>query len=615
VPIERVPRFRNAMLSRILRLASDSPRGGGRRRGVSSVRDVRSTAAAARRCIVKARFVPMNQSGRRAAALHLTYIERDGVEQDGSPGRLYGPEASADIRVVLRADLDAEKRQFRFIVSPEEMGDVDLTSFTRRLVAQMEHDLGRKLVWGAVNHWNTDNPHVHIVVRGLDADGHDLTIDGRYIATGVRSRASAILTNDLGPRTALDLQDQLSREVHRDRFTSLDKALQALVAPDGSLLETWIAGKARITDARLLARLATLERLALVRRVSAIEWRFEPEWVHTLRRLGQANDVIKRLHVALPGRNPNRFVIVDTSVPLPPVEGVVRRKGLHDELAGHAFAVVEAFDGRAFYLKLDLAAAERLKEQDVVRIVVEPDKFRPGLDAELAAQAARTGGSIAAHDLTNPLPPDHVRRLAQLERSGVITRIGDTWNIPKELVDRVAQHAAKTPPPLRVRAQRLGPPLPLQIRYPGPTWLDALEPKPGSNAGHGAQLAEALHKRTAYLKSMGISAIGQALRDPLTALEAHALGTHVAADRKLELVSPEPGTKGLLSLSARQPSGIEYAVITNPVTKQICVLPATKRLRMLDGHEVRIWRNKEGRVAVSEADRSIAPERKPGKTR
>jgi type IV secretory pathway VirD2 relaxase len=43
-------------------------------------------------------------------------------------------------------------------VSPENAAEVDLTAFTRRLMAQVQADLRRPLVWGAVNHWNIDNP-------------------------------------------------------------------------------------------------------------------------------------------------------------------------------------------------------------------------------------------------------------------------------------------------------------------------------------------------------------------------------------------------------------------------------------------------------------------------
>jgi type IV secretory pathway VirD2 relaxase len=258
--MERVPRLRNALLARIMRLGTKSSRAPGRSRGMFSVRDVPAPRAFSRRCVVKARYVAMNARGARAAALHLSYIEREGVEQDGSAGRIYGPADTTDVREALSSPLESEKRQFRFIVSPEDGVDVDLTAFTRRLMSQMEVDLGRKLVWGSVNHWNTDNPHVHIVVRGLDADGHDLTIDGRYIAEGLRGRAQSILTDELGLRTELHVRDQLAREVSQERFTSLDRTLQGCMGSENTLLETWFPSKDRVATARLVARIARLER-------------------------------------------------------------------------------------------------------------------------------------------------------------------------------------------------------------------------------------------------------------------------------------------------------------------------------------------------------------------
>ncbi len=52
----------------------------------------------------------------------------------------------------------------------------DLRSFARDLVGQMEKDLGTKLDWVGVHYWNTDNPHLHILVRGRTDDGQDLVI-------------------------------------------------------------------------------------------------------------------------------------------------------------------------------------------------------------------------------------------------------------------------------------------------------------------------------------------------------------------------------------------------------------------------------------------------------
>jgi hypothetical protein len=84
-----------------------------------------------------------------AATRHLAYLERDGVERDGTPGRLYGA-GEAFNREAFAEPLPGEKRQFRFIVSPENARNLDLQAFARGLVAQMEEDLGRRLVWAAV---------------------------------------------------------------------------------------------------------------------------------------------------------------------------------------------------------------------------------------------------------------------------------------------------------------------------------------------------------------------------------------------------------------------------------------------------------------------------------
>ena len=66
----------------------------------------------------------------------------------------------------------------------------DLKGFARELVGQMEKDLSTKLDWVAVDHWNTDNPHIHVLVRGRADDGKDLVISRDYISHGFRQRAA-----------------------------------------------------------------------------------------------------------------------------------------------------------------------------------------------------------------------------------------------------------------------------------------------------------------------------------------------------------------------------------------------------------------------------------------
>src|ERR1022692_548673 len=45
--------------------------------------DAGQTPANSRRCVVKSHYVSVARGGRLAAARHLNYIERDGVERDG----------------------------------------------------------------------------------------------------------------------------------------------------------------------------------------------------------------------------------------------------------------------------------------------------------------------------------------------------------------------------------------------------------------------------------------------------------------------------------------------------------------------------------------------------
>ena len=98
----------------------------------------------------------------------------------------------------------------------------DLRTFARELMADAERDLGTKLDWIAVDHWNTDNPHIHILLRGRADDGRDLVISRDYISRGFRARAEERVTLELGPRSEQEIQSALTKEVEGERWTGLD---------------------------------------------------------------------------------------------------------------------------------------------------------------------------------------------------------------------------------------------------------------------------------------------------------------------------------------------------------------------------------------------------------
>ena len=83
---ERIPSFR-AQLARAIAKHGGPKKGGGAatKRGRVAVREPH---ALSRRCVIKGRYVAMTGNGRKIAKEHLAYLERDGVERDGSPGQL-----------------------------------------------------------------------------------------------------------------------------------------------------------------------------------------------------------------------------------------------------------------------------------------------------------------------------------------------------------------------------------------------------------------------------------------------------------------------------------------------------------------------------------------------
>ncbi|MEL6758728.1 MAG: conjugal transfer protein TraI, partial [Pseudomonadota bacterium] len=180
--------------------------------------------------------------GARAYSRHLDYIQRDGVDRDGEGGQLYGRgEELIDGRAFAARSAD-DRHQFRIIVSPEDADQLgELKDHTRKLMTEMERDLGTRLDWVAVDHHNTGHAHTHIVIRGKDGLGQDLVIARDYLTKGLRARAEEMLTQELGPRRDIEIIQSRHQEMSQDRFTGLDReiAKQAinsrveLTAPSG----------------------------------------------------------------------------------------------------------------------------------------------------------------------------------------------------------------------------------------------------------------------------------------------------------------------------------------------------------------------------------------------
>jgi len=328
----------------------------------ASVQANRLITSRSRGAVVKARVV---RHGARNAPLanHLSYLRREGVTRDGEKARLFGPGTEeADPKAFAERCAD-DRHHFRFIVSPDDAPEMsDLKGFMRDLVGQMEKDLGTKLDWVAVDHWNTEHAHVHLIVRGVRADGENLVISRDYIKEGMRDRARDLITQELGPRTDHDIRRTLEQQVHGERWTNLDRQLSRDAYRTGVI--DLAPHPDRQPDAFAVlkvGRLRKLEALGLADQVGPGQWIMSDTAEARLRELGARGDIIKRIHHGLTERGVERgaasYVLAGESLDEPIVGRLVAR-GLDDELKGTAYAVVDGVDGRTHHIKLaDLEAA------------------------------------------------------------------------------------------------------------------------------------------------------------------------------------------------------------------------------------------------------------------
>jgi type IV secretory pathway VirD2 relaxase len=312
-----------------------------------------------RRVVMKARVVRHQGRKFRAAPLtrYVSYLQREGVTRDGTDGRMFDASSETADERAFAERCEDDRHHFRFIISPEDAAKLnDLRTFTRELMRDAERDLGTTLDWVAIDHWNTDNPHVHLLIRGVTDDGKDLVISRAYISRGFRDRVADRVTLELGPRAEHEIRSVLEREVEAERWTSLDRALRDRADEGAGIADLRPGGAGDDPELRrlMLGRAARLERFGLAEQITPGCWTLKPSLEETLREFGTRGDIIKTMHRAISGagRDPDvsTFALHGDS-PSVPVLGRLVARGLYDELQGTAFAIIEGVDGRTHHLR------------------------------------------------------------------------------------------------------------------------------------------------------------------------------------------------------------------------------------------------------------------------
>ncbi|MDE2166774.1 MAG: relaxase/mobilization nuclease and DUF3363 domain-containing protein [Alphaproteobacteria bacterium] len=478
----------------------------------------RYAAFRTRRVVVKARLIKLADRGLKGAQVHLRYLQRDGVTREGLPGDLYDAEHDRANGPAFLERCDGDRHQFRFIVSAEDAIEYDdLKAFTRRLMRQMGEDLGTRLDWVAVDHYNTGHPHTHVVLRGKDEQGKDLIIAREYLRYGMRERAAEIVTLDLGPRTDRQIEARLRAEVEQERFTSLDRRLLREADPARIVRSGTVAGDAFSQTLRA-GRLQKLKRLGLAEEIAPSRWHLVADLEPVLRRMGERGDIIKAIHQELAGKGRPPLMpdvaIYNPAGPKPErLVGRVIRRGLSDELNDRHYLIVDGVDGRAHYVDIGKAdAVEPIPEDAVVAVEPKPIALRR-VDRTVTEIAAANQGRYSVdihlrHDpsATASFAETHVRRLEAMRRArvGVERQPDGTWIVGADHLERAAAYErvqARMTPVLVETLSML--PLDRQVQADGVTWLDhelvAEKSTAVTNRGFGREVHEALARRRQWL--------------------------------------------------------------------------------------------------------------------
>ncbi|MGH8323135.1 MAG: relaxase/mobilization nuclease domain-containing protein, partial [Steroidobacteraceae bacterium] len=352
---------------------------------------------------VKARVV-RHRMKRAPLAAHLTYLRRDGVTKDGEPARMFGAENDEVDHTAFAERCEEDRHHFRFIVSPEDAAELsDVKAFTRDLMADAERDLGSHLDWVAVDHWNTEHPHIHIIVRGRTDGDQDLVISRDYIREGMRARAQHLLTLELGPRSDREIHHSLESQARAERWTRLDRALARDAAAHGGVIDLR-PEPGQLPDefhAIKIGRMRKLETLGLAHPLGAAKWSLSENSEEVLRKLGERGDIIKRIHQGLAGRGWERDdddFVLRGEAETTPVTGRLVARGLDDELKGSAFVVIDGVDGRAHHIRLpDLDAAG----DSAPGSIVELRRYEDAAGRQRLAIASRSDISIEAQVTAN----------------------------------------------------------------------------------------------------------------------------------------------------------------------------------------------------------------------
>lgn len=320
---------------------------------------------------------------------HGRYLERESATGLGGDGRGFGHDGD-DMAIAETLDSwqkEKDPNVFKLIISPEHGSAMNLREYTQAYMAELGKQLGTELQWVGADHYNTDNPHVHVALRGRNDQGIPLVIPREFIKGPLREIAQDLATQRLGHRTQVDIADARKTQIHQHRWTDLDRTLKRMeqggVVDFSKPLRATVSLERKQLRLQLIQRLTTLETLGLARRGEGGRWAIDPAAETILRERQKANDRLKVLHS-------HRAMASDARLPLAPApEGDARIAGRligtgMDDASQKNYMLLETLRGSVVYLyqspSFEIARNEGMRPGDFVVVTQKVGKDGQGRD-------------------------------------------------------------------------------------------------------------------------------------------------------------------------------------------------------------------------------------------
>jgi hypothetical protein len=287
--------------------------------------------------------------------VHGRYLARQGAQLEDKPGLGFDTN-DEDLNIpktLKRWQEDGDPRLWKIIISPEMAHKLDLKEHIRAVMGHVEKDLGTKLEWVAIDHYNTDNPHAHVVLRGIDQNGKDLKINQEYFTKGFRQRSIQEATRALGLRLEQDVLLKRQENIRAMHITEIDREIARKLNKDNFIsLKLPQSDFMKNQELQLKDRLKFLEEMGVAKSVSSVSWHVDPGFIDHLRFIQTQQDIVKTKNRHIKDMlDPNLPVVVnklehvgDTLI------GMVVGMGLSESPGEPRYMLIEGIDNKIHYL-------------------------------------------------------------------------------------------------------------------------------------------------------------------------------------------------------------------------------------------------------------------------